>query len=55
MYWPISPNLLKGMGEMRKHVSNLASINEKLEKKVVEKTAPTATATAETAKAKNWR
>ena len=42
------PNLLKGMGEMRKHVSNLASINEKLEKKVVEKTAPT----AETAKAK---
>lgn len=37
------PNLLKGMGEMRKHVSNLASINEKLEK-----TAPT----AETAKAK---
>lgn len=46
------PNLLKGMGEMRKHVSNLASINEKLEKKVVEKTAPTATATAETDKAK---
>lgn len=46
------PNLLKGMGEMRKHVSNLASINEKLEKKVVEKTAPTATATAETAKTK---
>ena len=44
------PNLLKGMGEMKKHISNLASINEKLEKKVVEKTAPTATATAEKAK-----
>lgn len=44
------PNLLKGMGEMKKHISNLASINEKLEKKVVEKTAPTAAATAEKAK-----
>lgn len=46
------PNLLKGMGEMKKHISNLASINEKLEKKVVEKTAPTATASAEKAKEK---